>query len=121
MVLGYDGSYARVAASIRQWRAGAGDHAADHRAGRVHAAGFQPGEAFQFDWSEDWTMVGGKRIKLQAAHTKLSHRKAFVIRAYRLQTHEMLFDALAEAFLILGCVPPAASSTICGQPWIGSV
>ena len=29
---------------------------------------FQPGEAFQFDWSEDWTHVGGERIKLQVAH-----------------------------------------------------
>ena len=65
----------------------------------------QPGEAFQFDWSEDWAMVGGKRIKLQAAHTKLSHSKAFVIRAYRLQNHEILFDALAEAFRGPGGVP----------------
>ena len=28
-----------------------------------------------------------------------------MIRAYRLQTHEMLFDALAEAFRVLGGVP----------------
>ena len=63
---------------------------------------FHPGEAFQFDWSEDWATVGGKRLKLQAAHTKLSHSRAFVIRAYKLQTHEMLFDALAEAFRVLG-------------------
>jgi hypothetical protein len=31
---------------------------------------FQPGEAFQFDWSEDWASVGGERIKLQVAHIK---------------------------------------------------
>jgi hypothetical protein len=24
---------------------------------------FAPGEAFQFDWSEDWAYVGGERIK----------------------------------------------------------
>ncbi len=66
---------------------------------------FQPGEAFQFDWSEDWAVVAGKRVKLQAAHTKLAHSRAFVIRAYRLQTHEMLFDALTEAFRVLGGVP----------------
>ena len=105
VVLGYDGSYARVAAFIRQWRAGR--EIAQRTTGRGVFVPliFQPGEAFQFDWSEDWAMVGGKRIKLQAAHTKLSHSKAFVIRAYRLQTHEILFDALAEAFRVPGGVP----------------
>ncbi len=105
VVLGYDGSYARVAAFVRHWRA------ERETAQRITGRGvfvplvFQPGEAFQFDWSEDWTVVGGKRVKLQVAHTKLSHSRAFVIRADRLQTHEMLFDALAEAFRILGGVP----------------
>ncbi len=32
---------------------------------------FEPGEAFQFDWSEDWAIVGNERTKLQVAHTKL--------------------------------------------------
>ena len=66
---------------------------------------FGPGEAFQFDWSEDWAVIAGRRSKLQVAHTKLSHSRAFVLRAYPLQTHEMLFDALAEAFRVLGGVP----------------
>ena len=26
---------------------------------------FAPGEAFQFDWSEDWAVLGGERTKLQ--------------------------------------------------------
>jgi hypothetical protein len=66
---------------------------------------FAPGEAFQFDWSEEWAIVGGERVKLQAAHTKVSHSRAFIVRAYLLQTHEMLFDALAQAFRVLGGVP----------------
>jgi len=41
----------------------------------------------------------------QAAHTKLSHSKVFIVRAYPLQTHEMLFDALTQAFRVLGGVP----------------
>ena len=28
---------------------------------------FAPGEAFQFDWSEDWVRVGGEKVKLQVA------------------------------------------------------
>jgi hypothetical protein len=31
---------------------------------------------------------------MQAAHTKLAHSKTLIVRAYPLQTHEMLFDAL---------------------------
>ncbi|MBB3859618.1 transposase [Novosphingobium hassiacum] len=37
---------------------------------------FQPGEAFQFDWSEDYVVLGGKSIKLQVAHATLSHSRA---------------------------------------------
>ena len=105
VALGYAGSYARVAAFVRRWQAGR--EVAQRTTGRgvFVPLAFQPGEAFQFDWSEDWATVGGKRLKLQAAHTKLSHSRAFVIRAYKLQTHEMLFDALAEAFRVLGGVP----------------
>ena len=66
---------------------------------------FAPGEAFQFDWSEDWAVLGGERTKLQVAHTKLSHSRVFIVRAYLLQTHEMLFDALTQAFRVLGGVP----------------
>ena len=66
---------------------------------------FAAGEAFQFDWSEDWAMLGGRQTKLQVAHTKLSHSRAFSVRAYPLQTHEMLFNALTQAFRVLGGVP----------------
>jgi hypothetical protein len=54
---------------------------------------FRSGEAFQFEWSEDWAVLVGVRTKLQAAHFKLSHSRAFYLRAYPLQTHGMLFDA----------------------------
>jgi transposase len=105
VALGYDGSYAQVAAFVRRWQARRETAQRTTGRGVFVPLAFQPGEAFQFDWSEDWATVGGKRLKLQAAHTKLSHSRAFVIRAYKLQTHEMLFDALAEAFRVLGGVP----------------
>ncbi len=60
---------------------------------------------FQFDWSEDWASIGGERVKLQVAHIKLSHSRAFLVRAYPLQTHEMLFDAQWHAFRVFGGVP----------------
>jgi transposase len=63
------------------------------------------GEAFQFDWSEDWAIISGERTKLQVAHFKLSYSRAFLLRAYPQQTHEMLFDAHNHAFRVLAGVP----------------
>ena len=105
VVLGYEGSYERVAAFVRAWK---GDRQREQQAsgrGTFVPLVFGPGEAFQFDWSEDWAILGGERTKLQVAHTKLSHSRAFIVRAYPLQTHEMLFDAMTHAFRVLGGVP----------------
>ena len=103
--LGYDGSYERVAAFARAWRTDR--QRAEQTIGRGTFVPliFQPGEAFQFDWSEDWATVAGERVKLQVAHIKLSHSRAFLVRAYPLQTHEMLFDAHWHAFRVFGGVP----------------
>jgi hypothetical protein len=54
---------------------------------------FTPGKAFQFDWSEDWVRIGAQPIKVQVAHFRLCHGRAFMLRAYPQQTHEMLLDA----------------------------
>jgi transposase len=103
--LGFDGSYSRVAEFYRKW------NTERQEAQRVVGRGtfiplvFGPGEAFQFDWSEDWAVIAGERTKLQVAHFKLSHSRAFSVRAYLLQTHEMLFDAHNHAFVMLGGVP----------------
>ena len=105
VVLGCDGSYNRVAAFVRAWKADRQRDAQTSGRGTFVPLIFQPGEAFQFDWSEDWALIAGKQTKLQAAHTKLSHSKAFIVRAYPLQTHEMLFDAMTQAFRVLGGVP----------------
>jgi transposase len=105
VVLGYDGSYGRVAAFVRAWKAERQREAQTSGRGTFVPLVFAAGEAFQFDWSEDWAMLGGRQTKLQLAHTKLSHSRAFAVRAYPLQTHEMLFDALTQAFRVLGGVP----------------
>lgn len=105
VALGYDGSYGRVAAFVRAWKADRQREEQTSGRGTFVPLVFAPGEAFQFDWSEDWAVIGGERTKLQVAHTKLSHSRAFIVRAYLMQTHEMLFDALTQAFRVLGGVP----------------
>ena len=101
MPLGYTGSYDRVAAFARQWREqtrGLGQQA-------FTPLTFPPGDAFQFDWSEDWAVIDGTRTKLQVAHFRLSHSRAFFVKAYRQQTHEMLFDAHHHGFRVFGGIP----------------
>ena len=105
VALGFDGSYGRVAAFVRDWKADRLREQQSSGRGVFVPLVFQPGEAFQFDWSEDWAILGGERTKLQVAHFKLSHSRAFIVRAYPLQTHEMLFDAHAHGFRVLGGVP----------------
>ena len=102
--LGYRGSYDRVAAIARAWRVQQQEAVKASR-GTFIPLVFAPGEAFQFDWSEDWAVIGGERRKLMVAHFKLSYSRAFIVRAYPMQTHEMLFDAHNQAFLVLGRVP----------------
>ena len=105
VALGFDGSYSRVAAFARDWKEDRQREQQTVGRGAFVPLAFQPGEAFQFDWSEDWAVIGGERIKLQVAHIKLSYSRAFLVRAYLLQTHEMLFDAHAQAFRVFGGVP----------------
>ena len=65
---------------------------------------FQLGEAFQFDWSEEYLVIGGIYRKILAAHTKLCASRAFLVTAYPTQSHEMLFDAHTRAFTVFGGV-----------------
>lgn len=80
--LGYGGSYNRVAAFARLWHEQRLVAQQTTGRGTFVPLTFGPGEAFQFDWSEDWAVVGAERVKLQVAHTKLSHSRAFHLRAY---------------------------------------
>jgi transposase len=105
VALGFTGSYGRVAAFAREWRVDRQREQQTTGRGTFVPLAFRPGEAFQFDWSEDHAVLGGERVKLQVAHIKLAHSRAFLLRAYLLQTHEMLFDAHWHGFRVFGGVP----------------
>ena len=103
--LGYTGSYDRVAAFARGWREAQQDAKKTAAKNTFVPLSFAPGEAFQFDWSEDYAVINGVNTKLQIAHFRLSHSRAFFLRAYLTQSHEMLFDAHYHAFQAFGGVP----------------
>lgn len=102
LAIGFSGSYDRVAAFARMWREQ--QRLLANKQAFVPLK-FAPGEAFQFDWGDNWAWVGGSKVKLQVAHFKLCHSRAFYLRAYWTQTHEMLFDAHAHAFRVFKGVP----------------
>jgi transposase len=101
----YEGSYGRVAAFARTWKAERQRPMQASGRGTFVPLAFEHGETFQFDWSEDRAVLGGERTKLLVAHFKLSYSRAFIVRAYPLQTREMLLDAHNHAFRVLGGVP----------------
>ena len=105
---GYTGGYSILTDYVRRWRNGL--------TGGSAKSAFVPlkfplGEAFQFDWSDEWLVMGGVHRKIQAAHTKLCASRAFHLSAYPTQTQEMLYDAHTRAFIALGGLPSAASTT----------
>ena len=96
---GFTGSYSGVSRYINSWR----DQAAKVSGKSAFVPlKFQPGEAFQFDWSEELLVIGGIHRKLLVAHTKLCASRAFWLVAYPTQSHEMLFDAHTRAFTAMG-------------------
>ena len=103
--LGYTGSYDRVAAFARAWRQAQQEAKKTAAKNTFVPLSFAPGEAFQFDWSEDYAVINGINTKLQIAHFRLSHSRAFFLRAYLTQSHEMLFDAHYHAFQAFGGIP----------------
>ena len=99
--LGFDGDYSRVTEFIRNWRESGGMAATK----AFVPLRFEPGEAHQFDWSEEHLVIGGVWRKVLVAHLKLCFSRAFVVQAYPTQSHEMLFDAHTRAFSALGGIP----------------
>ena len=71
---------------------------------------FAPGEAFRFDWSEDWVKINGVSTKLQIAHF-ISYSLAFFMRAYLTQSHEMLFDATTRSPRLVGYQSAVSTTT----------
>ena len=95
---GYQGSYRNVCRYARKWR--------DQQASSVSSAyvplEFQPGEAYQFDWSQEQAWVGGRASRLKVAQMVLCYSRKVFLSAYRRESQEMLFDAHNRAFAYFG-------------------
>ena len=96
--LGYQGGYDAVRRHARRWQR--------VEAGRTATAfvplSFNPGEAYQFDWSHEIVVIGGVVMTVKVAHIRLCHSRMFFVAAYPRETQEMVFDAHARAFAFFG-------------------
>jgi hypothetical protein len=63
---------------------------------------FDPGEAYQFDWSHEIAIIDGITTTIKVAHVRLCHSRMPFIQAYPRETQEMVFDAHDKAFAFFG-------------------
>jgi transposase len=59
---------------------------------------FAPGEAYQFDWSQEVVLLDGVTVTVKVAQVRLCHSRMLFVRAYPRETQEMVFDAHDRAF-----------------------
>jgi transposase len=101
---GFEGSYDAVRRYATRWTAARRKDAGDGAPAFIPLL-FQPGEAYQFDWSHEDVEIAGKPMRVKAAHMRLCGSRAVYVRCYPRETQEMVFDAHARAFAFFGGVP----------------
>ena len=92
--LGYGGGYDAVRRYAKAWRR----RRSFSMAQAYVPLEFDPGEAYQFDWSHEIVVLGGVTATVKVAHLRLCHSRMFLVRAYPRESQEMVFDAHDRAF-----------------------
>ncbi len=95
---GYEGGYD----AVRRYAATWSEVEVAASAGAYVPLSFDPGEAYQFDWSHEIAVIGGVTAKIKVAHVRLCHSRMIYVRAYPRETQEMVFDAHDRAFAFFG-------------------
>ena len=95
---GYRGAYDSVRRFVKVWRRER--HATPTNA--YIPLSFEPGDAFQFDWSHETVQLDSVTTAIKVAHIRLSHSRFFLVVAYLRESQEMVFDAHNRAFAFFG-------------------
>ena len=97
---GYDGGYDAVRRFVGTWKKDAGTAIVN----AFIPLEWDPGDAFQFDWSYEDVELGGMPVKVKVAQFRLCNsRKPFCV-AYTRESLEMVLDAHIRAFEFFGGV-----------------
>lgn len=98
---GYEGAYDSIQRFVKSWHLNKGKPA-----GQAYVPlCFSPGEAYQFDWSQEVVEVGGTVQTVKVAQFRLCFSRRFIVIAYPRETQEMLFDAHDKAFIFFDGIP----------------
>ena len=99
--LGYEGGYDAVRRYAKAWR----------RRRRLLAPSeacvplvFDPGEAYQFDWSHEYAVLSGTTTRVKAAHIRLCHSRMYLVQIFPREGQEMVFEAHERGFRFFGGV-----------------
>lgn len=95
---GYQGQYNSLACFVRRFKAQYEPKIQDVFIPQY----FPEADAYQFDWSTEAVKLSGELVKINVAHFRLCHSRAFFIKAYPNQRMDMLVDAHNCAFEFLG-------------------
>lgn len=97
---GYEGGYDAVRRYVGTWKREDGTAVVK----AFIPLEYEPGDAFQFDWSYEQLLLGGVQTEVKIAQFRLCHsRKPFCV-AYTRETLEMVLDAHSRAFEFYGGV-----------------
>ena len=97
--LGYEGGYDAVRRYARAWRR---RHRLLSPSGAYVPLSFDPGEAYQFDWSHDYAVLSGVTTRVKAAHMRLCHSRMYLVQVFPREGQEMVFEAHERAFRFFG-------------------
>jgi transposase len=100
--IGYSGAYDSVQRFVRRWKS-------SHQGPKLSHAFvpllFLPGDACQFDWSQEQVELGGVLQKIKVAHFRMAYSRQMFVVAYPKEVQEMVLDAHVRAFTFFGGVP----------------
>jgi len=82
--LGYDGGYDAVRRYATSWKR----REQEASAAAFVPLSFDPGEAFQFDWSHEIVVIDGATTTVKVAHVRLCHSRMPFVRAYPREKQE---------------------------------
>ena len=91
---GYEGGYD----AVRRYAGGWQREQSSLSAAAFVPLSFDPGEAYQFDWSHEIVLINGTTVTVKVAHVRLCHSRMLFVRAYPRESQEMVFDAHDRAF-----------------------
>lgn len=95
---GFRGGYDCVRRYVKKWRR----ETASPPATAYIPQSFDPGEAYQFDWSHEQVEMNGVVVQVKVAHFRLCHSRMPFVVAYHREALEMVLDAHIRAFDFFG-------------------